>query len=46
MNEKSKSSNQSNPDPYEEMVRLEKLDAYESLIRSNFSLKETSNSID
>ena len=29
-----------NNDPYEEIVRLEKLDAYESIIQSNELLKQ------
>tara|TARA_Y100001968_G_scaffold313434_1_gene337656 strand:+ start:488 stop:625 length:138 start_codon:yes stop_codon:yes gene_type:complete len=31
---KSKKNNQRNPDPYEDIVRLEKLDPYEALIKS------------
>ena len=31
---KSKKNNQSNPDPYEDIVRLEKLDPYEALLKS------------
>ena len=33
---KSKIKNQNNPDPYEDIIRLEKLDPYESLIKLNF----------
>ncbi len=32
---KLKRKNQRNPDPYEDLVRLENLDAYESLIKFN-----------
>ena len=33
---KPRRNHQINPDPYEDIVRLEKLDAYEALIRSKF----------
>ena len=32
---KTKKNHQSSPDPYEDMIRLNKLDAYEGLIKSN-----------
>ncbi len=41
---KSKRNNQSNPDPYEDVVRFEKLDAYESLIKLDLFFKENTNS--
>ena len=37
---RTKKNLQNSPDPYEDMVKLEKLDPYESLIKSNFLLKE------
>ena len=39
---KNKKNNQSTPDPYEDMIRLEKLDPYEALIKSNYFLKKKS----
>ena len=39
---KTKSNKQNNLDPYEEFVRLEKLDAYEAQIKSNVLLKKQS----
>ena len=37
---KTKKNNQSSPDPYEDMIRLEQLDLYEALIKStNFKKK-------
>ena len=36
----------SNPDPYEDMIRLEQLDAYESLINLNNSFKNNNKSIE
>lgn len=36
---KSKKTNQSNPEPYEDMLRLQKLDPYESQIKSNSKTK-------
>ncbi len=33
-------NNKINPDPYEDIVRLEKLDPYESLINSNALVKQ------
>ena len=38
----SKRNNQSELDPYEDMVRVENLDAYESLIKSNLIRKKKS----
>ncbi|GEM_PF-3360949 len=35
-----------NPDPYESMVRAEKLDAYESLINFNLINKKNNKSIE
>ncbi len=37
---KNKRKSQSNPDPYEDIVKLEKLDPYEALIKFNL-LKKT-----
>ena len=37
---KTKKNNQSTPDPYEDMIRLEQLDPYEALIKSNYFLKK------
>jgi len=42
---KSTRNNQANTDPYEDMVRLQKLDAYEALIKSNFLHKKKNKSI-
>ena len=39
-------NNKSNPDPYEDIVRLEKLDPYESLIKSKLLLKQNYKSIE
>tara|TARA_Y100001968_G_C19246571_1_gene662198 strand:- start:215 stop:343 length:129 start_codon:yes stop_codon:yes gene_type:complete len=33
-------NNHSKPDPYEDMLKLEKLDPYEALIKSNMLLKQ------
>ncbi len=41
---KTKNNHQSNPDPYEDMIRLKKLDPYEGLIQSNNFLKENNKS--
>ncbi len=38
---KTKNNLKVNPDPYEDRIRLEKLDPYEALIKSNNSLKKT-----
>ena len=38
---KSTRNNQANTDPYEDMVRLQKLDAYEALIKLNYCLKKS-----
>ena len=35
-----------NPDPYEDMIRLEQLDPYESLINLNNSFKNNNKSIE
>ena len=32
---KTKKNHQMSPDPYEDLIRLEQLDAYEALIKSN-----------
>ncbi len=37
---KTKKNHYSSPDPYEDMIRLRKLDPYEGLIKSNEFLKE------
>ena len=37
---KTKKNLQDSPDPYEDMIRLNKLDPYEGLIKSNNFLKE------
>ncbi len=37
---KTKKNHQSSPDPYEGMIRLEQLDPYETLIKSNNFLKK------
>ena len=34
-----------NPDPYEDIIRLEQLDPYESLIKANNFLKKNNKSI-
>ena len=41
---KTKKNNQSIPDPYEDLIRLKKLDPYEGLIQSNNFLKEENKS--
>ncbi|WP_187152633.1 hypothetical protein [Prochlorococcus marinus] len=43
---KTKRNKTSSPDPYEGMVSLEKLDAYESLLKSNVLNKQDSKSIE
>tara|TARA_B100000902_G_C26848552_1_gene686989 strand:+ start:310 stop:456 length:147 start_codon:yes stop_codon:yes gene_type:complete len=40
---KTKSNKQNNLDPYEDLVRKEKLDAYEAQIKSNLCLKKIIN---
>ena len=37
---KTKKDHQSSPDPYEDVIRLEQLDPYEALIKSNNFLKK------
>ena len=37
---KTKKNQQSSPDPYEDMIRLDQLDPYEALIKSNNFLKK------
>ena len=37
---KNKENLKTNPDPYEDRIRLEKLDPYEALIKSNILLKK------
>ena len=39
-------SKKTNPEPYEDMVRLEKLDPYEAQIKSNNFLKRNNKSIE
>ena len=41
---KTKQNYQSSPDPYESIIRLNKLDPYEWLIKSNNFLKENNKS--
>jgi hypothetical protein len=41
---KTRKNNQSSPDPYEDIIRLKKLDPYEGLIKSNDFLKENNKS--
>ena len=41
---KNKKNFQNSPDPYEDMIRLNKLDPYERLIKSNNFLKENNKS--
>ena len=41
---KTKQNYQSSPDPYESIIRLNKLDPYEGLIKSNNFLKENNKS--
>ena len=43
---KSKKNNQSNPEPYEDMIRSEKLDPYEAQIKSNFIIKQSNKCIE
>ena len=43
---KTEKINESNPDPYEDMIRLEKLDPYETLIKSRVLLKKKNKSIE
>ena len=43
---KTKKNDKGNPDPYEDIVRLEKLDPYEALIKSNVFFKENNKSIE
>ena len=42
---KTKNNYQSSPDPYEDMIRLKKLDPSEGLIKSNNFQKENNQSI-
>jgi len=37
-------SDKNNPDPYEDMLRIDKLDPYEALINSNMILKQNNKS--
>ena len=43
---KTKKDNHINPEPYEDIVRLEKLDPYEALIKSTLIIKQNNKSID
>ena len=43
---KTKKNNESNPDPYEDMVRSEKLDPYESLINLSLLKKQQIKSVE
>ena len=40
---KTKENHKSNPDPYEDIIRLEQLDPYEALIKSEKFLKNIIN---
>ena len=42
---KTKKNYKSNPDPYEDIIRLEQLDPYEALIKSNKLLSKNNKSI-
>ena len=42
---KNKKNNNTSPDPYEDMLRLDKLDPYESLIKSNVNSKQNNKTI-
>jgi hypothetical protein len=42
---KTKKNYQSIPDPYEDMIRIKRLDPYEGLIKSNNFQKENNKSI-
>ena len=41
-----KKSKKSNPEPYEDMLRIEKLDPYEAQIKSNGFLKKNNQPIE
>ena len=41
---KTKKKQKNNPDPYEDMIRFEKLDPYEALIKSSVFFKENNKS--
>ena len=43
---KNKKNNITNPDPYEDIVRLENLDPYESVIKLNMLLKQNKKSFE
>ena len=43
---KTKKNYKSSPEPYEDMLRLEKLDPYESLIKPNSFLEENNKLIE
>ena len=43
---KIKKNQKGNPDPYEDHLRLEKLDPYEALIKFNYFLKNNNKSIE
>ena len=43
---KTSKNRESNPDPYEDMIRLEQLDPYEALIKSNNLLKNNNKIIE
>ena len=42
---KTKKNHKFSPEPYEDKIRLDKLDPYEALIKSNNFLKKNNNSI-
>ena len=41
---KTKKNHKNRPDPYEDIIRLDKLDPYEALITLNVFIKENNNS--
>ena len=43
---KNKKNNQSNPDPYEDYLRIDELDPYEALIKVNLRLKQNNKSLE
>ena len=42
---KTKKNHKSDPDPYEDMIRLKQLDPYEALIQSDYLLKKNNKTI-
>ena len=43
---RTKNNFKNSPDPYEDLIRLEQLDAYEALIKSNSILKKNNKQIE